>query len=172
MRYSIAIALLLSFFSLSGCSLIRPFEEPEVQVVNLSFENATLFETAAVVELRIDNENPFPLEVEGGVHRLYINDVYVGKGIDNQGFSVAQLSSIKHPITIYISNVSILTKLQSLFSESTLTYRIESKLHTAGSYRSINISDKGEVNFSTIASNTSGRQLLQYQRTRLKPSAF
>ncbi len=103
---------------------------PEVTVVNLVFENVTFLETTALFSIRIDNENPFPLEVSGASHRIYLNDNYVGKGMDSEGFVVPRLSSITKDVRVHISNWSLVSNASSMVEGDVISYRVDSTLYS------------------------------------------
>jgi LEA14-like dessication related protein len=154
------IFLLLALVA-TGCSAMNT-TTPEVAVVDLSFENVTLLETVAVFTVRVDNENPFPLEITGGVHRFYLNDTYIGKGFDDEGFSVPRLSSATHDIRVHISNLSMLTKVQSLVESEKLSYRIDSVLYGgSGSPRRMHADSEGVFDFKSAFPNRQTRSNFQ-----------
>ena len=63
------IALLLALSAIIGCAVQGSAKKPEISIANMHFEGLALFQTTVVFDVRIDNENPFPLEIDGGVHR-------------------------------------------------------------------------------------------------------
>ncbi|MCB0325407.1 MAG: LEA type 2 family protein, partial [Bdellovibrionales bacterium] len=135
-------------FLLTACSLQRTVP-PEVSVVNVLLENVTVFETVAVFTIRVDNENPFPLEIDGGVHRFYLNDNYVGKGFDETGFTIPRLSSTTQEVRVHLSNLRFFLKLQSLLESSTLSYRIESTLYTNRAFdRDLDVTNSGSLDLA------------------------
>jgi LEA14-like dessication related protein len=160
MRRLILVSLLVV---LQSCSLFgRQFVSPEVQVVNLMFTEMTIFETSAVFELRVDNENPYPLDIEGGTYRLYLNDTFVGKGFDSEGFRVERLSSTTFPVTVSISNLSMITKFQNLVTQPKLSYRVESTLYPRNSFRTVKSVNAGEFDFSGMVIGSDGKQLRKF----------
>ena len=140
-------SVLFLLFSVS-CSGHRDLIEPDIAIVDMKLDNVTFFETSALFTVRIDNENPYPLEIDSGVHRFYVNDVYVGKGFDRDGLTVQRLGSEIKEIKVNISNLSMFTKLQSLFEKDELSYRIDSTLHM-GSFgsRDVRLSKAGSFRF-------------------------
>lgn len=166
------IPLLLLVCCLSSCTASRSFIEPEVSVVNFALENATLFETTAQIEVRVDNENPFPLHVDGAVHRLYLNDTYLGKGFDRQGFHIPRLSSETHTVTIHVSNLTLLTNMRPLLEKNGLSYRIESTIHTKGNTRrTVKAADSGSFDFlglDTLGKGTVRRYLPRTPQSKLR----
>lgn len=142
--------LLLCSLNFLACSSLGSIP-PEVAVVDLRFENVTLLETTALFSIRIDNENPYPLEVSGASHRIYLNENYVGKGLDDTGFTVPKLSSVKKDIRVHISNWSLLTNAPSMAEEETLSYRIDSTLYSDKlGFGRTRVSDTGTLDLKKI----------------------
>lgn len=122
------IVFLIICLLLSACSLKQ--KPPEVRLVGLLVQDATLFETSLLIEVRVENDNPEDIEIGGGVHKLYINGEYVGKGYDKNGFTLPRLDSVVVPVTVFVNNLSLLTKLQNMAASSKLKYKVESELYT------------------------------------------
>jgi len=137
LTYALALALLTS------CSAQGNIKKPDIAINNVRLENITLFQTSAVFDVQIDNENPFPLEISGGVHKVYLNGTYIGKGLDKEGFKVPRLGSTQHSILVRFKNLKLLTDMQNLVEKQELNYRIESELYQEGSWRSISMVNKG-----------------------------
>ncbi len=122
--------ILISMIGLcAACSVHEQPEIPEFNVSNLQFEGVTIFETSATVEVRIDNPNPYPLTLHGGVHRLYVNDVYLGRGFDRSNVTIDKLSSVSRPVSVRINNMSLISQMQDIVLKPELSYRIESVLY-------------------------------------------
>ncbi len=145
------LLLIMLSYGFVACSGLRSIP-PEVAVVDLRFENVTLLETTALFSLRIDNENPYPLKISGASHRIYLNDNYVGKGLDDQGFTVPKLSSVKKDLRVHISNWSLITNAPSMAKEDTLSYRIESTLYSDDlGFGRQSVSDSGTLDLKKIS---------------------
>jgi LEA14-like dessication related protein len=138
------LAGLLSFLGLSGCSTVPDDHAIEVGVVNLAFREATLLETTAVFSVRIQNENPEPLEIEGGVHKIYLDGSYIGKGMSNQAMTVDRLSTGIQEATVYLRNLKLAGRIRSVMNARSVDYRIESVLHLAGQGR-VRVSNEGRL---------------------------
>ena len=133
-RLFIAVGML---WGLTGCSLLRPsdFVEPEVHLKNIVVDEASLFQTGLVFSLRVDNENSEPLRIEGGSHRIYLNDVYVGKGMSSDGFTVPRFGSADTDVRVFVSNLGLLSRIVPILESKELSYRVDSSLVTKGKYR-------------------------------------
>ena len=68
------LSLCLALASLAcGCATVSEFN---VNLVNVQFSHATVLESTATFTLRVNNESPEPLQVEGAVHKIYLNGQY------------------------------------------------------------------------------------------------
>lgn len=99
---------------------------PSVSLVSVSFQNATALETTAVFTMRIENELPQPVEFTGGVHKIFINGLYVGKGLSNASIKVPRLSSVTNDVTVHLSNIALATRFKAVIDSKRFDYRIQS----------------------------------------------
>jgi len=140
---SLILAIMfISAFS-SGCSLGARMIEPEISVVGLSFQQASLLETKALFQVRVQNENDFPIEIRRSVHDLEVNGIKIGKGLNANGFSIPAFSSTTVPLDTNISNLSLLTRFKELGSAGALNYRITSTLHPSSGGRRMTLVHEG-----------------------------
>lgn len=102
---------------------------PSVSLINLKFEDATALETTAKFTLRISNESSEPVQITGEVHKIYINDLYIGKGLGDQAFEVPRLGTVTHDVTVHLSNLALATRIKSIFETKSFEYRIVSTFH-------------------------------------------
>ena len=110
----------------------------------MELKGVTFLQTTAAFEIEIDNENSFPLEIDGGVHRVYLNGQYLGKGLDKGEYTIPRLESITRTIDIKVKNLSLFNQFQSLLDKPKLDYKIKSVLYKKNSLSSISIVNEGE----------------------------
>jgi len=120
-------SLLLGAGLLCGCGGGRP--GPAVSLINLRFDDATALETTATFTLRLSNELPEPVQIEGEVHRIYLNGLYLGKGLSDATVSVPRLGTVTHEVKVHLSNLALVTRLKSIIETQSFEYRIESVFH-------------------------------------------
>ncbi|MCO6430114.1 MAG: LEA type 2 family protein [Deltaproteobacteria bacterium] len=142
----IAIAILILT---SGCGIMRHGDTPNISLVDIQFSDITLFETSADIVVRIENPNPFPIEIDGASHDLYINGIEIGTGLSDQELEIPRLSSAIQKVKLRLSNLTVIRNIQDLVDKRDFDYRIESTLYAPnalglGSYT---VSRKGR--FST-----------------------
>jgi LEA14-like dessication related protein len=121
------------FFSLlagallcGGCSRSSG---PAASLVSVHFKEATLLETTVVFTLRLDNDAPAPLEISGAAHKIYLNDLYVGKGLSDATLTVPRLSSVTNDVTVHLSNLALATRVKSAIESKRVDYRIQSTFY-------------------------------------------
>ena len=146
--------------SRTGCSLFVPepnFVRPEVHLTNLTLKNATLFETALECTVRVDNENSEDVTIDGGTHKLYLNDLYVGKGFSKESVTIGRFSTAEVPVEISLSNLSMLTKIVSIVEAPEISYIIDSSLVLGGKYSGSRVSSSTKDTLTLPKGSTSSR---------------
>jgi LEA14-like dessication related protein len=119
-------SLLAGALMLCGCSKSSNLT---VSLVNVHFKEATVLETTAVFTLRLDNAAPSPLEITGAAHNIYLNDLYIGKGLSDETFTVPRLSSVTNDVTVHLSNLALATRVKAAIESKRVDYRIQSTFY-------------------------------------------
>ncbi len=130
--------------ALGGCTALGIIP-PEVTLVNLEFTDLTMFETTGEFTVRLANENPDPLRISGGVFRLYLNGVNVGKALTSESVEVPRLGTATLKAVLHVNNVALISRLASLMKVEVLDYQIKSRLFVEGSFgtRRVNFVNSG-----------------------------
>lgn len=121
------ISLLLVGLVLGGCG--GSASGPAVSLVSVKFEDATALETTAKFTLRLSNENTEPVHITGEVHKIYLNGLYVGKGLSDQTIDLPRLSTTTHDVTVHLSNLGLATRLKPIIESKAFEYRVVSTFH-------------------------------------------
>jgi len=121
--------LALAAVLLCSCATLRYAENLNVSITNIGFGVSTLFETTLNVTVRIANETATPLVVEGGVHKVYLNGLYVGEGLSNETLEIQRLSSATQTIETHLQNLSLLTRVRGILDSQRVDYRIVSTIY-------------------------------------------
>jgi LEA14-like dessication related protein len=100
-----------------------------VGIVNVRLTEMTAFETTATFTLRYSNESPAPVELTGGVHKIYLNGLYVGKGLSSEALVVPRLDTAKQDVTVHLSNLAMITRIKPVIESKSFDYRIKSVLY-------------------------------------------
>jgi len=139
------LGLLAGLWFLAGCG---GSPGPGVSLVTLRFEDATALETTATFTLRLENESPKPVKFSGAVHKIFINDLYVGKGLSDVALEVPRLNTVTQAVTVHLNNLALATRLKSIIESESFSYRIESVFH-------------GDSVFSRMRSDSAGKLALK-----------
>ncbi len=127
------LLLLPALGPLAGCASLGLIE-PEVTLVNLEFTDLTLFETSGVFTVRLANENPEPLVVDGGVYNLYLGGWKIGKGLSDRRLEVPPLSTATDEIELHLSNLAIATQLRSIWESRVFDYELKARIYLQRPY--------------------------------------
>lgn len=132
---------------LCGCASSRLAESVEVTLVNLRFEQMTPFETTAHFTIRVQNQTPEALGLEGGVHKIYLNQVYVGSGVNNEMLDVPRLSEGIQNVTVHIRNLAMLRLVREIVEAKRVDYRLDSLVYArcAGRASKFRVSKAGAI---------------------------
>lgn len=100
-----------------------------VGIVSVRFTDMTAFETTGTFTLRFSNESPEPVQFTGGVHKIYINDLYVGKGLTSEALEIPRLGTATQEVTVHLNNIALATRLKPMIESKSFDYRIQSVLY-------------------------------------------
>jgi LEA14-like dessication related protein len=117
----------------SGCAS-RYTAMPEIALVDLRLGEVTLLETGLKAIVRIDNESRYPLHINGGVYRLYLNDIDIGKGMTSERLTVPRLGSANQEILFRLNNISLISRIQSLLESDKFSYKISGHVYVSGGF--------------------------------------
>jgi len=119
-------AFLAGALLLCGCNRN---DGPAVSLISVRFQDATVLETTATFVLRLSNEQPAPWQMNGSVHKIYLNGLYVGKGMSDESVTVPRLSTVTNNLTVHLSNLAMATRLKSVIESKRFEYRIQSTFY-------------------------------------------
>ncbi len=138
------LLLIVVGYAIAGCAALGVIP-PDVSLVDLEFTDLTMFETTGEFTVRLANENPEPLVVNGGVYRLYLNGIKVGKALTSESVEIPRLGTATQRVALHVNNVALVTRLASLMEVPVLDYQIKTRLFVQGSYgeRRINFENAG-----------------------------
>jgi LEA14-like dessication related protein len=112
--------------ALGACASTR-FVEPEVSLVDIRIADVTLFETTAVFSLRMHNQNPQSLVVDGGVYDFWINGVQVGRGMTTHPVAIPRYESGKAEVVVYLRNGALARRIGSILASGGVDYQIDAR---------------------------------------------
>jgi LEA14-like dessication related protein len=150
MMRSLACFLILVMIasSLTGCALMRHgMESPRINISNVTPREVTFFEQVFDLELRIQNPNDSPLEVNGLAFDLELNDRRFATGVSKQSLFIDRLSS-------GVIRVEALTTLWGFIQQVAeyqrtkaprVAYRLKGNLYVGSPSFKLPFDDSGEI---------------------------
>ena len=115
---------------LCACQTLEPAPGLEVTLINLGFGEVTVLETTLLCTIRIQNPTPAPLQLEGAVHKLYLNGSYLGQGTVSETTAVPRLSSTTQTAKVYLSNLSLVHRLRPIVETQKVDYQLKSTFYS------------------------------------------
>jgi len=82
-------------------------QEPQFIITSIAVLKAELINTRFRVNMRIDNPNPFPLEMSGLTYKLYGNGRHWADGIDKNSFVVNGKSSVQGDLYLLMNFIDM-----------------------------------------------------------------
>lgn len=146
--------LLIAALLLAGCG---GSPGPSVSLVTVKFEKATALETTATFTLRLSNEAPEARQFTGSAHRIYLNGLYVGKGLSDSTIDVPRLGTVTQDITVHLSNLALVTRIKAIIENERFDYRIQSTFYGKGLFSRMNSTAEGRLelkDFTPTETNT------------------
>lgn len=140
--FALAAALLLA-----GCTTLQP---PAVSLVNVQLGAATALETNAQFTLRLTNETPEPLMLNGGAFKIYIDGHFVGDGVSAETLTLPRFSSGTMTVSVHLSHWRLASRIRPLLDSRRFDYRIAGKLYATQPAGTIRVSEEGRLDLNEL----------------------
>ncbi len=114
---------------LCSCTTFREAADIDVALVDVHLGQATVWETTALFTVRVSNETPAPLIIDGSVHKFYLNGQYIGAGLSDERLEVPRLSSTTQAIPVHLRNLAVATRIKPILESRAVDYRVSSTLY-------------------------------------------
>ena len=155
MKTSLGLLAVLMMF-LCGCGQATG---PSVNLVTVRFKDATALETTAVFTLRLSNDQPDPVKLNGSVHRIYLNGLFVGKGLSDAAVEVPRLSTVTNDVTVHLNNLALATRIKPVIEAKRFAYRVESTFYGKSWFSRTHSESEGKLDLqdftpSDVSTNT------------------
>lgn len=124
-RFALVLPILLVF---SGCASMAGLVAPDVSVVGLQLEDLTLLESTGTLTVRLVNENPEPLVVDGAAFKVRLEGIRVGNAVGDERVEIPRLSSATVPLELYVSHVAVGTRLPRILEQGTIDWEVRGKV--------------------------------------------
>lgn len=138
-----------------GCATTEALTPPEVSLVDLDFVDATIFESTLDVGVRIFNENPEPLILDGAVIKLELDGRKFGKGATSERIEVPRLDSVVQRLEMHLNHLAVATKIKTVIESKVVNYTITGKVYVitpSGSVKRLPIDKHGRIDLRSKGS--------------------
>lgn len=142
------VLLILTVVGSVGCATTEALTPPEVSLVDLDFVDATIFESTLDVGVRIFNENPEPLILDGAVIKLELDGRKFGKGATSERIEVPRLGSVVQRLEMHLNHLAVATKIKTVIESKMVNYSITGKVYVitpSGSIKRLPINKQGQI---------------------------
>lgn len=153
--------MLVFLMSFSSCAHFgKGGNPPEVTLSDIMVKEVTLFETTFIVDLRVLNKSPKPLELVGAQGDIYLNNSKVltvlssdAKSIPGFGSEIIKAKAHAGNIKLIPLLANILSQLQAGKEIQDVDYKADGIIHLAGGgflFGRVPFKSKGALPISTI----------------------
>lgn len=136
--------------ALAGCVSTEGLDPPSVTVVDLAIVEATIFETTLDVSVRIFNDNPEPLILDGAVIKLELDGLKVGKGASSERLEVPRLGSVVQRFDVHLNHLAVATRIRGIIESQVVDYGVTGKVYVvrpSGSVKRLPVESQGTIDF-------------------------
>jgi LEA14-like dessication related protein len=145
------VLILLSALAFAaGCASMQDQPGLNATVANLRFGEVTMFETTATFTVRLQNESPDPLAIQGGVYKLYLDGTFLGEGLSNQAFEIPGLSEATVDVDTRLSNLTMARKIRGIVESRRFEYKLTGRVYAGdqGRRRPLSIAREGTLDMN------------------------
>ncbi len=149
---TLRLLLATSILFFASCSAVGG-RRPDVSIVNALFTDVNFFETGMQFTLRINNNSPDPIFIDGSVHRITINGMDIGTGSNGDVVEIPRFGSVTQVVRVGLSNLNMLTNIRSLVESKRFDYDIDSKFFLKNQYfpRSVSVVKSAHFDLNEFA---------------------
>lgn len=136
---------------ISGCATTGGLIPPDVTLVNVELVDATLFESTFNVEVRITNDNPEPLTLDGAVVKLELDGRKFGRGTSAERVEIPRMGSVVQRLELHLSHVAIATKIRGVIESKAVNYTMKGYVYVlkpSGGTKRVPIEREGTIDLS------------------------
>jgi LEA14-like dessication related protein len=133
LRLLLASALLAL---IAACATTRSADTFEVSLADVRFTEATALETTGVFVIRVQNQSPEALQCNGAVHKVTLNGIRVGSGVNKETLALDRLSDGTQTVTVRFGNIALARLLHDLSQTKRVSWQLDSTLYLQAGTRS------------------------------------
>ena len=122
---SLSLAIFGLFLLLGGCAgTPSGIESPRIQLADVRFISAGVFEQKMLIDLRVTNPNNFDMALEGVSFDFEVNDSHFASGLTNEGVTLPRLGDATVPVPVSTTLLDIVREALRLTEQGEISYRL------------------------------------------------
>jgi len=133
---------------LCGCNRVPGLSG---NLVSVRLQSATALETMATFIIRLSNDAPEARQLTGSAHKIYLNRLYVGKGLSDKTVEAPRLGTVTQKITVHLSNLALATRIKSVIEANRFDYRMQSVFYGKGWLNRMHSESEGKLDVQDFA---------------------
>ncbi len=135
----------------SSCATVPDDTDFDVTLVNVDSSHGSEGEVEFVFTVRLQNATPDPIVLRGAAHKIYLDGVYIGQGLNGETIEVPRLGTVTQKVTVHLSTFRLMRAAFRIYSSHQVSYKINSTLYGGGSTsRTRRLSKEGSVDLNTL----------------------
>jgi len=105
----------------------------------------------------LSNDEPEARQFTGSAHKIYLNGLYIGKGLSDKTVDVPRLGTVTQDVTVHLSNLALATRIKPVIESKRFDYRIQSVFYGKGTFNRTRSETDGKLDLNDFTS-TPGSQ--------------
>ena len=132
-----------------------------------------MMETTADFVLRLSNDSPEAKKFMGSAHKIYINGLYVGKGLSDQSIEVPRLGTVTQAVTVHLNNLALATRIKAVIEAKSFDYKVQSTFFGDSMFSRMRSETNGKLDLNDFTPTETNELPAEVQSTApvIKPSA-
>ncbi|HAB19719.1 MAG TPA: LEA type 2 family protein [Verrucomicrobiota bacterium] len=151
----IALAALL----MNGCATFQGEPPLDIMLSNVTpGQGGGVGDAPLNFVIRLENASPYPLTIEGGAYKVYLNDIYVGQGLSNETLQIDRLASATVSVPVHVSTFRLVGSLYSVLKSNQVSYRLAGSIYVKhdGRPKTYQATREGMVNLAEVQNTLGG----------------
>jgi LEA14-like dessication related protein len=146
----VSVALIFAALIGSGCATVQDDTDFDVTLVKVDSTHGAEGEVEFVFTVRLQNATPDPVVIRGAAHKIYLDGVYIGQGLNGDTIEVPRLGTVTQQVTVHLSTFRLARAAFRIYSSHQVAYKINSTLYGSGSSRTRRLSKEGAVDLDQV----------------------
>lgn len=150
------LCLLVAWLT-GGCATATEDTDFDVTLVKVDSTHGSEGEVEFVFTVRLQNATPDPIVLRGAAHKIYLDGVYIGQGLNGDTIEIPRLGTATQQVTVHLSTFRLARAAFRIYSSHQVSYKIHSVLYGGGTNsRTRRLTKEGSVDLNTLVPPAEG----------------